>query len=369
MAKFDALMQSFQYTPNLGIHLGAGLFRSAASHSWYVKPGWWIQGAGMYSTTVQLGGNASTLSGATCMYSDPNIATDYVTISDLTLDCNWAELSATAPVGANGEPNFVTNAINIGGSNNLIQRVRSINSYGSSANSREMFSIGLVSPGSANGSNDVIDSCRAEQPQGNYGSPFSLTGRIPYLITNSKVTSCTAVGANNGGLTLWTPGGVNLADIKDCQVDGNTFIDCQSAAYSDSGTVDGLQVTNNTVIRGWQGVGLANQLLPKQNITISGNNFSIQNRVPGGGSFGIATRWAAITNLTINNNTITFDTSGQGMLQFYGILASSLNTATISNNTIGLAPVGVYNAASGAALTMFNNRTPNGTLIPGLNNQ
>ncbi len=57
------------------------------------------------------------------------------------------------------------------------------------------------------------------------------------------------------------------------------------------------------------------------------------------------------------------------MLQFYGVLAALLNTATISNNTIGLAPLGVYNSASGSALTMFNNRTPDGTLIPTLNNR
>ncbi len=368
MSKFDALMRSFQYTPNLGIHLGAGLFRTAAVRPWRVNSGWLIVGAGMYATTVQLGGNASTISGATCIQSDATATTDNVTISDLTVDCNWPELSATAPMGAGGEKNFVLNGVNIGGSNNLIARVRSINSYGSSANSREHFAIGLASPGSANGTNNVIDSCRAEQPQGNYGSPFALVGRIPYLIVNSKVVSSTAVGVNNGGLTLFTSGGVNLTNIKDCQIDGNTFIDCQSASYQDSGSCDGLQVTNNTVIRGWEGVGLANSVLPKQNITISGNNFSIQNRVPGGGSFGIATRYAAITNLTINNNTITFDMSGHGMLQFYGVLASFLNTATISNNTIGLAPCGVYNAASGSALTMFNNRHPDGTLIPQLNN-
>jgi hypothetical protein len=370
MAKFDALMKSFQNTPSLGIHLGAGLFRTSATHSWYVKSGWLLQGAGMYATTVQVGGNASMVTGASCIPSDANVATDSVTISDLTLDSNWPELSATAPMGLGGEKSFIANAMTIGGSNNLIQRVRSINSYGSAANSREMFAIGLVSPKSTNGTNNVIDSCRAEQPHGTYGSPFGIAGRIPYLIVNSKVVSSTVVGVNNGVYNGFTSGGANLANIKNCQINGNTFIDCQGASYQDTGSCDGLQVTNNTVIRGWQGIGLSNSVLPKQNITISGNNFSIQNRVPGGGSFGIATRYAAITNLTINNNTITFDTSGRGMLQFYGILASLLNTATISNNTIGTSSIAtVYNAASGTALTMFNNRTPNGTLIPALNNQ
>ncbi len=323
----------------------------------------------MYATTVQLGGNASTISGSTCIQSDATVAADNVTISDLTVDCNWPELSATAPMGAGGEKNFVLNGVNIGGNNNLIQRVRSINSYGSSANSREHFAIGLTSPGSANGTNNVIDSCRAEQPQGNYGSPFALAGRIPYLIVNSKVVSSTAVGVNNGGPTIFTSGGVNLTNIKNCQIDGNTFIDCQSASYQDSGSCDGLQVTNNTVIRGWKGVGMANSVLPKQNITISGNNFSIQNRIPGGGGFGIVTAYAAVTNLTINNNIITFDKTGLGMLQFYGVLVQPLITATTSNNTIGATPYEDANIASGTGLIMFNNRSSDGSLIPGINNQ
>ena len=369
MAKFDALMKSFQYTPNLGIYLGAGLFRTAAARPWRVNSGWLIVGAGMYATTVQLGGNASTISGSTCIQSDATVAADNVTISDLTVDCNWAELSATAPMGAGGEKNFVLNGVNIGGNNNLIQRVRSINSYGSSANSREHFAIGLASSGSANGTNNVIDSCRAEQPQGNYGSPFALVGRIPYLIVNSKVVSSTAVGVNNGVLTIFTSGGVNLTNVKNCVVDSNTFIDCQSASYQDSGSCDGLQVTNNTVIRGWKGVGMANSVLPKQNITISGNNFSIQNRVPGGGSFGIVTAYAAVTNLTINNNIITFDKTGLGMLQFYGLLVQPLITATTSNNTIGATPYEDTNIASGTSLIMFNNRSSDGSLIPGINNQ
>jgi hypothetical protein len=128
---------------------------------------------------------------------------------------------------------------------------------------------------------------------------------------------------------------------------------------------------NNTVIRGWSGVGLSSPTLPKQNIEISGNNFSIQNRVPGGGSYGIVAAYGATTNLTINNNTITFDNSGGGMSQFWGITTPLLTTATISDNTIGVGPPGTQtiNDASGSGLTMFNNRTPDGTLIPTLNNQ
>src|SRR6202011_1647237 len=114
--------------------------------------------------------------------------------------------------------------------------------------------------------NNTIRECRAELPQGSYGNPFALSGWAfsgpHYLITNSRATSCTAVGVNDGLSHGFNSGGVNLANIKDCEVDGNTFIDCYGAAYSDTGTIDGLRVTNNTVIRGWQGGGLANSVGP-----------------------------------------------------------------------------------------------------------
>ena len=40
----------------------------------------------------------------------------------------------------------------------------------------------------------------------------------------------------------------------------------------------GVQVTNNTVIRGWTGAGLLSPDLPGQNITITGSHFVMQNR-------------------------------------------------------------------------------------------
>src|SRR5205823_10267867 len=105
----------------------------------------------------------------------------------------------------------------------------------------------------------------------------------------------------------FTSGGVNLANVKDCEIDGNTFIDCFGTAYSDTGSIDGLRVTNNTVIRGWQGVGLANPYLPKQNVVISGNNLNIQNRLSDDRSYGIVVSRGTTSNITISNNQITFD--------------------------------------------------------------
>jgi hypothetical protein len=362
--KFDALMRSYYWTYNLGVHLtGLGPFRTYANHKWAARPGWVISGDGMYATTLQMAGSIAGMHyGLACISSDPNIATDNVTIRDLTIDCNWTELSATADTGTNGEKNVKTGAVILWGSNNLIDHVRSINTYGSWANLQEQFAITLAGPRSSDGTNNVMQFCRAEQPYGNYGNPFSLSGWAPYAIVNSKVISCTAVGVNTGNYTGFTSGGVNFGGVKNCVIDSNTFIDCYGAAYSDTGSCDGMRITNNVVNRGWNGVGLGSKTLPKQNIQISGNNFSIQNRNSGANG-GITIAEAPITNLTISNNTILADTSGQGMLQFWGVTGQGLTSATIINNTVDSA---FYNGVTGIGIILFNNRQPNGVPAQGL---
>src|SRR5690349_11869981 len=58
--KFDALMQSFATTQNLGIHLtGTGPFETYARHSWFVRRGWTISGDGMDATTIKMVGNVA----------------------------------------------------------------------------------------------------------------------------------------------------------------------------------------------------------------------------------------------------------------------------------------------------------------------
>jgi hypothetical protein len=363
-AKFDALMLSYYWTYNLGVHLrGAGPFRTYVNHQWAARRGWVISGDGMYATTLQMAGSIAGMHwGLTCISSDPNIATDNVTIRDLTIDCNWTELSATADIGKNGEKNAKTEAIVLWGSNNLIDHVRSINSYGSWANLQEQFAIALIAPRSSNGTNNVIQFCRAEQPYGNYGNPFSLSGWAPYAIVNSKVISCTAVGVNTGTYTGFTSGGVNFGWVRDCVIDSNTFIDCYGVAYSDTGWCDGLQITNNVVTRGWNGVGLGSPTPPKQNIKISGNSFSIQNRNTGANG-GITVAEVPIRNLTISNNTILSDSSGQGWLQFWGVTGSGVTNATITDNIVDPA---FYNGVTGTGITLSNNRQPNGAPVKGL---
>ena len=371
--KFDGLLMGLQWTGSVGIHLvGSGPFQTDVNHRWVLQSGWEISGDGMFSTTIQMVGNAAGLRiDVVALKSNPGYVTDNVTIRDLTVDCNWEELSKTADDGVGGEKNIKTGAIIIWGSNNLIDHVHCINSYGSLANGLEQFAIMIGGPRSEDGVNNVIQYCQVDLPQGTYGAPFAMHGWFPYAIRDSKVIGSYAIG-NAGGLSWSNPsigfnsGGVNWAFVKDCEIDSNTFIDCAGAAYNDTGSCDGLKITNNKVIRGLYGVGLNNYTLPKQNIEISGNSFLIQNRQLGGPSYGIVAAYGVTTNVTVSNNTFTFDSSGAGVLSFSGISMSLLNNATISNNTIGFANCPLSNTATGINVTLSNNHDPNGNPVPGL---
>ena len=146
----------------------------------------------------------------------------------------------------------------------------------------------------------------------------------------------------------------------------NLVTDCAGVFYSDTGSLENIQITNNTLVRGWHGISLVaggpNESWTKKNIQIRGNSLSIQNQVPGGQSYGIVAYDGATTDATISDNTIAFDTSGGGLLSFCGITMSSLNNATISNNTVEPS----FNRVSGTGVTLLNNRHPDGTHVPGL---
>ncbi|HEY1769199.1 MAG TPA: hypothetical protein VGG02_02970 [Chthoniobacterales bacterium] len=386
-AKFDALMTSFQTAPNLIIHLGAGTFRSDVTTDgrWVVEPGWTIAGAGMYLTTCQMMGNLKGQHWDHEFFKSPwNVSTDHVTISNLTVDCNWGELSQTADIGANGEKFGAIFAVALSGSHILIDQVRHTNSYGSWANLDEQFGIGLGAPSTGDVTGDIIRDCRAELPQGNYGSPYALHGWPPtdggagHFITNSSAYGNYAAGQNNGLTTGFTTGGINGAFIKDCQVYENIFIDCQSAYYQDTGSAESLKITGNTVTRGWSGVALVAAGDPtwtKSDITISNNQLNLQNRILdyGSASYGIAVSGALSTGLSISKNHISFTPTGNGYPQFLTI-STTISDSTIANNTADEASAGTGIAApvrgqvSGYSTSIADNRTPTGHYMTGLAN-
>jgi len=380
MDKFDSLMVSFG--PYTTIHLGPGTFRSSASdqnHKWQVKSGWVVEGAGMYSTTVQMGGSVAGIHYDLEAFksAQDGSSTDNVIIRDLTVDCNWAELSTTADTGAGGEKNICVYATSLSGSNNLIERVRHINTYGSFANGQEEFGVFLTAPSNMDATGNRISYCRAELPAGNYGSAFNIAGEdnfspIRYVI-DSKIDHCTVVGINNGEIAGFTTGLGGAAFAKGFEMSDNFATDCAGVFYSDTGSLENIQITNNTVVRGWVGIGLvaaADPTWTKNNIQIRGNNINIQNRSGSAPSDAIRILNVLTTTCIIDSNTITYDMNGSSSNDgFHTILAQQVTDLTVSNNTVGSpAPPGyaVVQFTGCTNVTIFGNHNPSGGSVPGL---
>ena len=222
-------------------------------------------------------------------------------------------------------------ALNLAGSNNLIERVRHINSYGSWANLSETFGISLVAPAAGDATGNTIRYCRAEAPWGNYGSPFALHGQLSGItvrfMTNSVIYGNYAAGLNNGLPTGFTSGGVNSGFVKNLRIHDNIFVDCFSIYYQDTGSAEWIQILNNKLVRGWMGIGLLGiqPTWTKNNVNIAGNSFNMQNRIVdiGSVSYGIVTSEATNSNLSITGNYFSFTPTGQGYKQFSTMSATS----------------------------------------------
>ena len=386
MDKFDAIMGDNSKTPPYTtIHLGPGTFRSAASDQggkWKVKSGWVVEGAGMYSTIVQMGGSVAGIHYDLEAFKSiqDGSSTDNVIIRDLTVDCNWAELSATADVGLGGEKNIKVFAVYLAGSNNLIERVRHIQTYGSWANGQEDFGIFLTAPSTMDATGDRITYCRAELPAGNYGSAFNIAGEVSYspirYVIDSKVDHCTVIGLDNGqpGQPVgFTNGLGGAAFAKNFETSDNFVTDCAGVFYSDTGTLENIQILNNTVVRGWLGIGVVadgpSESWTKKNMMIRGNSINVQNRSGSAPSDAIRILGAPTTACTIDSNTITFDMGGSGFQGFHTILAQVVTDLTVSNNVVGVpAPPGYTDVTitNCTNITISGNHSPSGGHVPGL---
>jgi hypothetical protein len=378
--KFDALMASFE--PNTTIHLGLGTFLTnvipktgpAAGYgtAFFVQSGWRIIGAGIDRTTVQMTGNLSTFTtDCQAFKSNSDAVTNNVRIENLTIDCNYAALSANA-VTANGQKNFKSGGIQLFGNNITIENVHVIGQYGSFANSQESFAIALTGPNDGNGAtNNVINRCIVDGlPSAfTYGGPFMISGGGSGHATYCRVTNCLATGRNTGNVTdTFNSGGVNLANASCCDITDNTFVDCVSIAYHDTGTADNISVFRNRLIRGCQGIGAVARGAgySDTNWRIVGNNMNIQNR--SGENVGIKITGNTNSGHYIANNIISFTTSGgNGAAGFHSFITSGLTSSDILFNTVDVGSAGsaLYDTTfkggtSGSRL--LGNRKPGGSV-------
>jgi hypothetical protein len=335
-AKFDALMNTLP--ANTTIHLGPGTFQTnLATRRWAVKNGWQISGAGMYVTTLQAIGNVSSIHGGLAVLDNqyPSFATTpgNIAVRDLTLDGN--EPGLTMPSGSGREYDLEIQGVRLAGSHNLVERIRTKNTYGTAANNRECFAIMLTGYASTETVDAIIRFCHVENMLGSYGNPFSISGwpATGNFMTGVKVYGNVAIGVNDGhiGTASTNSGGVNAGNVKYFDVFDNRFDDCESFFHFDTGTFDHVRIFNNVGKRLWDGVNVVG-VTGCTNLEIRGNTATIQNRIVRGGVAGLAVN-GGLTGLVISGNTITYDSSGGGLNQFYPIYAGTIVNARVEANT------------------------------------
>jgi hypothetical protein len=297
------------------------------------------------------------------------------------------------------EKNVKLGAITCYGSNNFkIERIRAIHSYGSSANGQENFIIGCWASALSDGDNNLISHCLVEDCYGNYGNPYAFGGfrgspsypGVVHQTTNSRVEFCTAIGRPGpvgyqswtgtgwiplrGSVSPFTSGGVNLADVRNVVIRGNTFTDCQSIAYLDTGGFEGVEISGNTLSNGWTGIDLNADPTSFPDAVFAGvkcinNQIGIQRRVLGGANYAVIVRGDSFPYIA--NNTVTYDRDGPGNDVFWGMSVRGSGGTIIDNIIDGseyaiVGDNGVVNGAPDSRYRVSNNRTSTGNVIPGL---
>lgn len=376
-AKLTALFTDITKTPaGATIHLGPALsaapFQMDAAATglgaaFYCRSGWTIVGAGMYATYVQLIGNmAGQHYDVEAFKTASNVSTDNITIRDLTVDCNYTGLSATADT-ANLEKQFKSGAVCIYGSNNLVQRTRCINSYGSLANNFERFDFLLGSPSTTATTGNRILDCWAELPAGTYGAPYAIFGMSGFPTRNATVNGCYAYGINNGLNPGYNTGGVNLAYIENATVTDNDFVDCAGLAYQDTGTCNGLRVARNSLLRGTLAFNMAIQGGAPANIQVVDNTIGLQNRNVAGRVYGIIASFgtnASVTTMQVSLNKIYYQNDGGGSNDYCPLsfdAGSSADGVTNTDTSLVSATANFVSGDVGKVVT--GSGIPSGTTI------
>lgn len=275
--------------------------------------------------------------------------------------------TSNVPVNATGshtgqtvalkEKNTKTGAVALFGTNNTLRNVVSINTFGSFANNLEQFALLLGTPtGGPDSVDNTIDNCTAKQPYGNYGATFALFGNSSFKIRNSKVINSKGIGINSGSDSGFNTGGVNVAYIDHCLINGNTFTDCD-LYHHDTGSADEIIVSNNRVIRGHYGI-TAGVVATRTGFYVLNNDINIQNRDPGlGASNGILIVQPTSNNVVVSGNRITIDRTGLSGTTFLNQLnLTGLNGATIGPNYLDFDSGNGTNTATGSNVARLGNR-------------
>ena len=319
-SNFDHSMQSLP--PHSTIHLLPGTYQTMGGYGWGPKTGQHLLGSGMDVTVLQFPA-AAVASGACFNDSVIAVQSPYwqtnVTVSDLTLDCNY-------------QPGTLTtlNGISLVGSGNTIERVKLINAASfTSARTNYFEAWGIII--GAWPFNDAcgnrIENCVVSGYKCNFGNNLSALG----LLENSS-----GIIAHN----FITQDGTNYVfgiypGSHDSVVDGNILQNVVVGSHYDSGT----GATNDTFINNkfincscaidWYGACF-------QDNTFQNNSISLTN--DGSGRFSTEAFFfhpepSVFKNITIFGNTVRVAGTNHFPNQRF-ILAYNAHGLLIQNNRV-----------------------------------
>jgi hypothetical protein len=345
--KFDGLMQSFPAYAR--VHLGAGTFLTNGvqdgARGFLMKKGQQIIGAGMDITTIKLM-HCFQFTGRQAYEGDAfvvpyNVDGSDSIVADLTVDLNSDYFANQLGVSA-----YKLSAVILRGNNCTIRSVHAIHGHGDWASLLEAFLLYINNYYDWNASawqpvaGALIENCLVDQTTIGYGSAIDLLsqGTIPVsgVIRNNTVKNWT-------GEAAFGCSGQNIV------IEGNTAINCPKFYMSDSGVIDGLTISGNTM----QGVNCGVYLIPTffdtsyRNIVVENNQDTMN--LPRQGDLGTflaldGTRHPGyLSNITCRNNQVTVDPGSIGN-NYYSFYMLAVDTVAIYGNVYDRIPLNYYDA-------------------------
>jgi hypothetical protein len=318
---FDAIMRSL--ATNTTIHLLPGVhYTMGYYHSFELTNYQRVIGAGIDTTTVRRDTNyfydSYAMEGVLHSYSDG------VEVRDLTLDAN-----------ANGSETHIQQAISLGGNYCKIQRVRAINTFGSTSTAGQCFSVSVA------GTRSLISEVEVSSVLGTYCAAISLLSGVGGIVEHCRV-SFPALSSGgpvlqayyakgtydalfDGNVCEGGYGGFRTATLSETNLTiiNSTFRNVFygiALSKSTGGNIDGAALRNNTIEistnipTGYTGYGIIAKnsdqtgSLYYRNIVIAGNTIhSYNNGTASPGTYAILANSPVVTNylgLRILDNTI-----------------------------------------------------------------
>jgi hypothetical protein len=371
---------------NSVIHLLPGTYHThgrwgfdGGPYGFVIKDGWRIIGAGIGKTILKLR-HAYAPSGFIGRYNTVLRTSETgtgnfsnISVSDLTIDCNYSELAATF-----GESRLNLTGVYVSGKENLsLERILVVNAAGKMENQSgsqlEAFVIGLSTADSSStpATGISIRDCEVSSFQGGYCSAIGIYGKSANDIANPSVGKVSGVIQNcRVKFSPWTTGDAlyayNISGASGSVLQNNVTWNAMRGFNNDEGSSENLVIRGNMLL-GISGqnwgifVGAATNSVIEQNtieikendttgITLAGAGYQgvtgasdcvVRGNIVrysygvnfGTGSSSFAFPAQLATNCTFENNRIDSRLGNSGLVSNNNIYWLN-NTDLLGNNTL-----------------------------------